>query len=158
MQLGRGLYQIPELAGSDISHNLAETARLVPHGIVCLLSALRYYGLTTQLPHAVWLTIPQKARTPKAHSFPIEIVRATEPSLSAGIEHVEIEGVDVPIYSLAKTIADCFKYRRRVGTDVAIEALRDAIRQRRSTPTELMQFATIDRMANVMRPYLEAMT
>lgn len=156
MQLGRGLYQIPELAGTDASHNLAEAARLIPSGIVSLISALNYHALTTQIPHAVWLTIPPKARTPKATSFRLEVVRATEPAFSAGVERVEIEGVQVPIYSAAKTIADCFKYRRRVGADVAVEALRDALRLRKATPSELMRYAAIDRVANVMRPYLEA--
>lgn len=156
VQLGRGLYQIPELAGTDASHSLAEAARLIPSGIVCLVSALNYHGLTTQLPHAVWMTIPQKARTPKVASFPLEIVRATEPAFSAGVERVEIEGVHVPVYNAAKTVADCFKYRRRVGADVAVEALRDALRLRKATPAEIARYAAIDRVANIMRPYLEA--
>jgi len=158
VQLGRGLYQIPELVGSDAAHNLAEAARLVPNGIVCLLSALRHHGLTTQLPSAVWLTIPHKARSPKAPQFLLEIVRATEPAFSAGVEHTQIEGVSVPIYGAAKTVADCFKYRRRIGADVAVEALRGAVRLRKSTPAELMKYGAINRVANVMRPYLEAMT
>ena len=157
LRLGRGLYQIPELAGTDASHSLAEAARLFPNGIVSLVSALRYHGLTTQLPHAVWLTIPQKARTPKTADLPLEIVRASGPALSAGVEHVEIERVEVPIYKAAKTVADCFKYRRRVGADVAVEALRDALRLRQATPAELMRYAAIDRVANIMRPYLEAL-
>ncbi|HZV04273.1 MAG TPA: type IV toxin-antitoxin system AbiEi family antitoxin domain-containing protein [Gemmataceae bacterium] len=157
VQLGRGLYQIPEIAGSDAEHNLAEAARFVPNAIICLLSALRHHGLTTQLPQAVWLTIPHKARKPKAPSFLMEIVYATEPMFSAGLEHIQIEGVDVPIYGAAKTVADCFKYRRRVGLDVAVEALRDAIRLRKSTPAELMHYGSINRVANLMRPYLEAL-
>jgi predicted transcriptional regulator of viral defense system len=158
VQLGRGLYQIPELAGSDAAHNLAEVARLVPKGVVCLLSALHHHGLTTQLPPAVWVTIPPKARTPKTASFPIETVRAAEPSFSAGVEYASVEGVSVPIYNVAKTVADCFKYRRRVGADVAVEALRDAVRLRKSTPAELMRYGAIDRMTKIMRPYLEAVT
>jgi predicted transcriptional regulator of viral defense system len=157
MQLGRGLYQIPELAGSHAAHDLAEAARLVPRGIVCLLSALCHHGLTTQLPNAVWMTIPHKARAPKASSCRLEIVRASEPALSAGIEHAQIEGVDVPIYGCAKTVADCFKYRGRIGTDIAVEALRDAIRSRKATPAEILRYAAVDRMINVMRPYIEAM-
>lgn len=156
VQLGRGLYQLPELVGSDAAHGLAEAARLAPKGVVCLLSALRHHGLTTQLPSAVWLAIPHKARAPKTTALPLEIVHASEPAFSAGIEHVQIEGVSVPIYGAAKTIADCFKYRRRVGTDVAIEALRDAIRHRKTTPAEIMRYGTINRVANVMQPYLEA--
>lgn len=148
VRLGRGLYQDPERVGEDIAHNLAEAARLVPNGVVSLVSALRHHGLTTQLPRAVWMTIPHKSRTPNAGGLPLEIVRATGNVLTAGVEHVEVEGVQVPIYGVAKTIADCFKHRRHVGEDVAIEAIRDAIRQRKVTPTEIMHFAEIDRVAD----------
>jgi predicted transcriptional regulator of viral defense system len=157
-RLGRGLYQLPELAGSDAAHDLAEGARMVPRGVICLLSALRHHGVTTQLPHSVWLTIPLKARTPKVTSPPLEIIRASDPALSSGVERVRIEGVEVPMYSLAKTVADCFKYRNRIGADVAVEALRDALRSGRSTPAELMRYGAIDRVANIMRPYVEAMS
>lgn len=157
-RLGRGLYQIPDQVGSHVEHNMAEVARLVPKGIICLISALRYHELTTQLPHAVWITIAQKARAPKSKTPPLEIVRASGRALTAGVEQVEIEGVAVSIYNPAKTVADCFKFRRRVGTDVAIEALRDGLRQRKFTPAELMEYAAIDRVANVIRPYVEAIT
>ena len=157
VRLGRGLYQDPERVGEDIAHNLAEAARAVPKGVVSLISALRHHGLTTQLPHAVWMTIPHKARTPKAGGMPLEIVRATGEVLTAGVEHVEVEGVDVPIYGVAKTIADCFKHRRHVGEDVAIEALREALRQRKTTVSELMHYAKIDRVTERIRPYLKAL-
>lgn len=157
VQLARGLYQLPELAGTDAGHSLAAAARLMPRGIVCLLSALGHHGLTTQLPHTVWMTLPRKTRVPKSAPFPLEVVYASEPALSAHVEHADIEGVQVPIYGVAKTIADCFKHRRRVGLDVAIEALRDAIRQRRTTPADVMQVAALDRVTNVMRPYVEAL-
>lgn len=156
-RLGRGLYQDPERSGEDVAHDLAEAARLVPHGVISLVSALRYHGLTTQLPHAVWMTIPHKARTPSPMGLRLEIVRATGETLSAGIEHIQIEGVDVPIYGVAKTVADCFKHRRHVGEDVAIEALRDALRQRKTTPSELMKFAAIDRVTSRMEPLIKAM-
>ena len=103
VRLGRGLYQDSERVGEDIAHNLAEAARAVPNGVVSLASALRHHGLTTQLPHAVWMTIPHKARTPKADGLSLEIVRATGQVLMAGVEHVQVEGVDVPIYGVAKT-------------------------------------------------------
>ncbi|MFZ5616241.1 MAG: type IV toxin-antitoxin system AbiEi family antitoxin domain-containing protein [Pseudomonadota bacterium] len=157
IQLGRGLYQLPDLVGADAEHDLAEAVRLVPHGVVCLFSALRHHGLTTQLPQAVWLAIPHKARAPKTSHLTLEFVRASEPAYSAGVERVVIEGVETPIYGAAKTVADCFKYRRRVGLDVAVEALRDALRLRIATVSELAHFAGIDRVANVMRPYLEAL-
>lgn len=156
-RLGRGLYQDPKRSGEDVAHDLAEAARLVPHGVISLVSALRQHGLTTQLPHAVWMTIPHKARTPNPKGLRLEIVRATGETLSTGIEHIQIEGVDVPIYGVAKTVADCFKHRRHVGEDVAIEALRDALRQRKTTPSELMKFATIDRVTGRMEPLIKAM-
>jgi predicted transcriptional regulator of viral defense system len=157
VRLGRGLYQDPERVGEDIAHNFAEAARAVPNGVVSLVSALRHHGLTTQLPHAVWMTIPHKARTPKVDGLPLEIVRATGEVLKAGVEHVQVEGVDVPIYGVAKTIADCFKHRRHVGEDVAIEALRDALRHRKTTVSELMRYAEIDRVAERIRPYVKAL-
>lgn len=157
IRLGRGLYQDPECVGSHVAHDLAEATRLVPNGVISLISALRYHELTTQLPHAVWMTIPHKARTPKTPGFRLEIVRATGAALTAGVEHVEIEGVQVPIYGVAKTVADCFKHRRYVGEDVAIEALRDALRQRKATPSELMAFAKLDRVAGRMELVIKAM-
>jgi len=157
VRLGRGLYQDPERSGENIAHDLAEAARLVPHGVISLVSALRQHGLTTQLPHAVWMTIPHKARTPNPTGLRLEIVRATGEALTAGIEHIQIEGVEVPIYGVAKTVADCFKHRRHVGEDVAIEALRDALRQRKTSPSELMKFAAIDRVRGQMDPLIKAM-
>lgn len=157
VRLGRGLYQDPERAGEDVAHDLAEAARLVPIGVISLVSALRQHELTTQLPHAVWMTIPHKARTPNAVGRRLEIVRATGEALKAGVEHIRIEGVDVPIYGVAKTVADCFKHRRHVGEDVAIEALRDALRQRKTNPSELMKFAAINRVTGRMEPLIRAL-
>ena len=157
VRLGRGLYQDPERVGEDIAHDLAEAARLVPNGVISLVSALRQHELTTQLSHAVWMTIPHKARMPNAAGLRFEIVRATGEVLTAGVEHVQIEGVEVPIYGVAKTVADCFKHRRHVGEDVAIEALRDALRQRKTTPSELMKFAAIDRVVGRIEPLIKAM-
>lgn len=157
VRLSRGLYQAPEHVGEHTAHDLAEAARLVPGGVVSLISALHHHELTTQLPHAVWMTIPHKARTPNVQGLKLEIVRATGEVMTAGIEHVEVEGVLVPIYGAAKTVADCFKHRRHVGEDVAIEALRDALRQRKTTPSELMIYAAIDRVSDRMEPYIKAM-
>ncbi|MBH5396347.1 type IV toxin-antitoxin system AbiEi family antitoxin domain-containing protein [Bradyrhizobium sp. CNPSo 4010] len=157
VRLGRGLYQDPERVGENVAHNLAEAARLVPNGVISLISALRHHELTTQLPHAVWMTIPHKSRTPNAPGLRLEIVRATGDGLTAGVEHIDVEGVQVPIYGVAKTVADCFKHRRHVGEDVAIEALRDALQQRKTTPSELMKFAAIDRVASRLEPILKAM-
>jgi len=157
VRLGRGLYQDPDNVGANIAHDLAEAARLVPNGVVSLISALRHHGLTTQLPHAVWMTIPHKARTPRVEGIRLEIVRATGDVLTSGIEKVEVEGVEVPIYGVAKTVADCFKHRRQVGEDVAVEALRDALAQRKTTTSELMRYASINRVTKTLEPYLRAM-
>ena len=157
VRLGRGLYQPPDRVGEHAEHDLAEAARLVPGGVVSLVSALRHHGLTTQLPHAVWMTIPHGNRTPGAASLRLEIVRATGEALTGGVERVLIEGVPVPIYGVAKTVADCFKHRRHVGEDVAIEALRDALRQRKATAGELMRFAAVDRVAVRMEPFVKAL-
>ncbi|MCT9117946.1 type IV toxin-antitoxin system AbiEi family antitoxin domain-containing protein [Cupriavidus gilardii] len=157
VRLGRGLYQDARHVGESAAHNLAEGARLVPNGVISLVSALRYHGLTTQLPHAVWMTIPHKARAPKSEGIKFELVRATGEVLTAGVEHVRIEGVAVPIYGVAKTIADCFKHRRQVGEDVAIEALRNALEQRKTTAGELMKYAALNRVAERMGPYIKAM-
>jgi predicted transcriptional regulator of viral defense system len=157
VRLRRGLYQDPERVGEDIAHDLAEASRLVPNGIISLVSALRCHELTTQLPHAVWMTIPHKARTPNISGPRLEIVRATGEVLTAGVEHVRVEGVDVPIYGVAKTVADCFKHCRQVGEDVAIEALRDALQQRKTTASELMKYAAIDRVTKRIEPYIKAL-
>lgn len=157
VRLGRGLYQDPARVGEDAAHDLAEATRLVPNGVISLVSALRHHGLTTQLPNAVWMTIPHKARTPNVRVPKLEIVRATGEVLTAGIERIRVEGVDVPIFSVAKTVADCFKHRRQIGEDVAIEALRDALRQRKTTASELMKYAAIDRVTGRIAPYIKAM-
>ncbi len=157
VRLQRGLYQEPERVGENIAHDLAEAARRVPKGVISLISALRFHGLTTQLPNAVWMTLRQGARTPKMDTLRLEIVRATDSVWSVGIEHHTIEGVAVPIYGVAKTVADCFKHRRQVGEDVALEALRDALRQGRTTAGEIMRHAAIDRVGTRIEPYLRAL-
>ena len=155
VRTGRGLYQLADTEWSE-SHSLAEAARAVPHGVICLLSALRYHELTTQLPHQIWMLIGHKKWAPKNPPVSLRIIRATGKALMAGVDRHTIEQVDVPITNPAKTAADCFKYRSQVGLDVAIEALRACIRSRRATVDDLWRFATIDRVQNVMRPYIEA--
>ncbi len=147
----RGLYQ---LADADISaaHSLAEAAKAAPRGVVGLLSALQFHELTTQTPHEVWLLMPSKAWAP----VKLRIIRANEATLTAGVEHHKIDGVSVPITSPAKTVADCFKYRSKIGIDIALEALRDTLRRKRATADSIWRFAEINRVATVMRPYLEA--
>ena len=155
-RVGRGLYVLPD---ADVSehHTLAEAGKRVPHGVVCLLSALRFHGLTTQSPSEVWLAIANKAWRPQVDYPPLRFVRFSERTLAAGVEEHSIDGVLVRVYSPAKTVVDCFKYRSKIGLDVALEALRDCRRQRKCTNDELWHYAKICRMANVMRPYMEAL-
>lgn len=152
---GRGLYV---LADADTTENrtLAEVCKRVPAGVICLLSALRFHNLTTQMPFQVWLAIDRKARLPKEPMLPIRIVRFSGPALETGIEEHQVEGVRVKVYSPAKTVADCFKYRNKIGRDVALEALRDCRSQRKCSNDELWRYAKVCRVANVMKPYLEA--
>jgi predicted transcriptional regulator of viral defense system len=152
---GRGLYIAAGAATSEHEMLAAASAR-VPHGVVCLLSALRFHELTTQNPAELWLAIDRKARVPAARELPLRIVRFSGKARLKGIEEHDIDGVKVHIYSQAKTVADCFKYRHKIGTDVALEALRDCWRSKRCTIDDLWRYAAICRVTNVMRPYLEA--
>ena len=154
---GRGIYVAAGRKPTP-NHSLAETAKRVPHGVVCLLSALQFHELTSQAPFEVWLAIGAKARRPKVDYPPLRIVRFSGAALEQGIVPHPFEGVTVNVYSPAKTVADCFKYRNKLGLDVALEALRDCWKKRRATMDELWQVARICRVANVMRPYLESLT
>ncbi len=154
-RLGRGLYMLPD-ADLTEHHTLAEACKRVPHGVVCLLSALRFHELTTQAPFEVWLAIGEKAWRPRVTYPPLRIVRFSGAALAAGVEEHVVEGVSIKVYCPAKTVADCFKYRNKIGLDVALEALRDCRRQHKCTNDELWHYAQICRVANVMRPYLEA--
>lgn len=153
---GRGIYTFADAEITE-SHTLAETAKRVPHGVVCLLSALSFYELTTQAPHEIWLAINQKARPPKDKLLPLRVIYMSGEALSSGIEEHQIEGVPVRVYSLAKTVVDCFKFRNKIGLDVAIEALRECWRERRCTMDELWHYAKICRVQSVIRPYLESL-
>src|SRR5438105_12332650 len=157
MRVGRGLY-IARGSRPTQHHSLAQASKRVPHGIVCLLSALRFHDLTTQSPYQVWLAISDKARLPKADSPPLRIVRFSQKTLAYGVQEHRIEGVSVRIFSPAKPVADCFRYRNKIGLDVALEALRECRRKRRATSDELWQAAKVCRVANVMRPYLESLS
>lgn len=154
-RVGRGLY-IAVDADLTERHSFAEASKRVPHGTICLLSALRFHGLTTQAPFEVWIAIGPKARSPKPDTLHLRVVRFSGKALTSGIEQPSVEGVTVRVYNPAKTVADCFKYRNKIGLDVALEALRDCWRQRRATMDELWEYAKVCRVANVMRPYLEA--
>lgn len=153
---GRGLYMLPDAAITE-RHMLAEASKRVPKGVICLLSALQFHNLTTQAPFEVWMALGPTARRPRLESPPLRIVRFSGASLTAGAETHCIEGVPVLVYNRAKTVADCFKYRNKIGLDVALEALRETWRERRVSMDELWHYAKIDRVATVMRPYLESL-
>ncbi len=154
-KIGRGLYAPADIAASE-HRSLAEVAKRTPRGVICLLSALRVHGLTTQAPFEVWLAIGPKDRAPRPTSVGLRIVRFSGPAREAGIQTQRIDGVPVRVYGPAKTVADCFKFRNKVGVDVAMEALRDCVAQRLSTADELAAYARICRVAQVMQPYMEA--
>jgi predicted transcriptional regulator of viral defense system len=155
-RVGRGLYA-PTKAKVTEHHTLVTAQRLVPRGVICLLSALRFHGLTTQAPYEVWMALPNKAWAPKVDRPKLRLVRYSGPALTEMVEEHSREGVVLRVYSAAKTVADCFKYRNKVGLDVAMEALRDCWKGRKATMDELHAAAKACRMANVMRPYLESL-
>jgi predicted transcriptional regulator of viral defense system len=156
VKLKRGLYGLPNAFAGE-HQTLLETAKAVPNSVVCLLSALRFHDLTTQNPFEVWIAIERKARIPKIDSLPLRIMFFSGAAFTEGIETHNIEGVSLRVYNAAKTVADCFKYRNKIGLDVALEALRDAWNQKKATMDELWHYANICRMTNVMRPYLESL-
>ena len=153
----RGIYVLAD-AETGEHQSLIEACKRVPSGVVCLLSALRFHGFTTQSPFEVWLAIGLKARLPKVQYPPLHIVRFSADALSNGVELHHFKGVKVRVTNPARTVVDCFMYRNKIGLDVAIEALRDCWRQKKATMDQLHRAAKTTRMANVMRPYLESLT
>ena len=154
-QPARGLYRLADYDPS-VHHSLAAVSKKIPHGVVCLLSALQFHDMTTQLPHEVWLAIDRRAWRPSATGLPVRFVRFAEAALREGVEEHVVEGVRVRVTNPARTVADCFKYRNKIGLDVALEALRDVYRRRRCSMDELWKYAKMCRVANVMRPYTES--
>jgi len=157
IRVARGLY-VPADKDFGAHQTLAEAARRVPRGVICLLSALRFHEIGTQLSHEVWMAIDRKAALPQVDRLPIRVVRFSGPALTEGVEEHDVEGVTAKIYCPAKTVADCFKYRNKIGLDVALEALKSGLQQRKVTVDELWRYAKVCRVANVMQPYLEATT
>ena len=155
-RVGRGLYARPDRIVSEHG-TLAEVASKHPQAIVCLLSALRVHDLTAQSPFEVWLAIPNKARAPKLEYPPLRIVRFSGSALTDGIEDHQVDGVTVRVTNVARTVADCFKFRNKIGLDVAMEALQEVWANKRVSMDELWRYATLCRVANVMRPYMESL-
>ena len=154
-RVARGVYSLPERALSE-HRSLAEVALRAPRGVVCLLSALRVHGIGTQAPFEVWLALPPHTPTPRLEQPTLRVVRMSGPALSEGVEPIGIDGVQVPVFNANKAVADCFKFRNKIGLDVALEALRDGWAQRKLTMDVLWHYAAVNRVANVMRPYLES--
>jgi predicted transcriptional regulator of viral defense system len=155
VRISRGLYAAPDRALNE-HDQLAQLAVKHPNMVFCLLTALQIHGLTTQAPHEVWVAISPNARAPQVRYPPLRIVRLSDPGL--GIEQITLDGVvHIPVTSVAKTVADCFKFRNKIGLDIALEALREAWRQKKVTMDELWEMGQLCRVANVMRPYLESL-
>jgi predicted transcriptional regulator of viral defense system len=156
-RIARGLYGVPGAKTSE-HRSLAEVSARVPKGVVCLLSALRVHEIGTQAPFEVWIAIPQHMVTPRLDQPAIRVVRMSDAALAEGVERRSIDGVKVPVFNAARTVVDCLRFRNKIGLDVALEALRDGWGQRKFTLDDLWRHATSGRVANVMRPYIEAIT
>ena len=156
-RVGRGLYVAADAKITE-AHSLAQACKRIPHGVVCLLSALRFHDLATQAPFEVWMAIGVKARLPKTDYPRLRIVRFSERILAYGVTKHTVEGVPVKVFTPAKTVADCFRYRNKIGTDVALEALRDCYRKRKATLDQIWEAAKVCRVKNVIGPYMESLT
>lgn len=157
VRLARGLYQRHD-ADIDVHHTLAEAAKRFPKGVICLVSALAFHGLTDQLPAKVWMAIGRSDWTPRPSDMPVRTLRFSEDLLADSVGTHVIEGVPVKVFGVAKTVADCFRHRGRIGLSVALEGLQEALRQRKATPAEIARAAETGGVATVIRPYLEALT
>ena len=153
-RIGRGLYRLPTLGSEHDS--LIAVATKVPQAVFCLLTALQFHELTTQLPRQIWIAMPRGSHTPRIDYPPIKMVQFAGDAYSTGIEEVERDRTTVRVYSVAKTIADCFKHRSKIGLDVALEALKETRKKGKASADDLWHYAKLCRVANVMRPYLEA--
>jgi predicted transcriptional regulator of viral defense system len=155
-RVGRGIYRLP---GNELSEHesLTAIAIKVPQAIFCLFTALQFHELTTQLPRQLWIAMPRGSHPPHISYPPLKIIQLTGQAYSEGIEIYERDQVALRVYSVAKTVADCFKHRHKIGLDVALEALKDSLSQRKASVDDIWHFAKIDRVTNVIRPYLEAL-
>lgn len=154
-KIGRGIYRLPDAHASE-HESLITVATRVPQAVFCLLTALQFHELTTQLPRQVWIAMPRGSHTPRIDYPPIRMVQFAGEAYTAGVEEIARDGVKLRVYGVAKTVADCFKHRNRIGLDVALEALKDARTQGKASMDDIWRFAGIGRVANVMRPYLES--
>ena len=156
-RIGRGLYSSTDHSPSE-NRTLVEVSRKVPQAVVCLSSALRFHELTTENPFKVWIALKQGAWSPRMDYPPVHVVRFSGAALSFGVVRHQVEGTEVKVYTPAKTVADCFKFRSKIGTELALRALRECFREKKATMDELWEAAKICRVANVMRPYMETLS
>lgn len=154
-KVGPGRYRLPATPRGSEHHDLVMATSAVPGSVVCLVSALRFHGIGTQLPHQVWIAVPRGARVPRLQAPPLRVVNMAPPVFDVGIEEHRIEGQVVRVYGVARTVADCFRFRNKVGLDVALEALAEAWRRKRLKLEELNRIAKRLRVQRVMQPYLE---
>lgn len=155
--LDRGIYQLMD-ADLEAHHSFAEVAKRAPNSVICLVSALAYHEMTDQLPPWTWIAIGYKDWKPRTGNPPIRVVRFADKYLNDDVIVENIEGVPVKIFDVAKTVADCFRHRNKIGYDIAIESLQQALRQRKATPAEIADHAIKRGVFNVMLPYIEALT
>ena len=153
-QVTRGVYSLSDHSPTE-NQSYAEAMKRVPNGILCLFSALRFHEMTVQNPHEVWIAIPRKAWRPRAMGVELRVVRFSGQGLSLGVEDHDVDGVKVRVTGVARTIADCFKYRNKIGIDVALEALHEGWRKERFTMDEFWRYAKLDRVTKIVMPYLE---
>jgi predicted transcriptional regulator of viral defense system len=156
VQLGRGLYRLAD--APETEHlDLVTVAAKVPDGVICLISALAFHGITTEVPHEVYLAVRHGKEQPRLDYPPLRVFRFSEETISAGVEKHKLEGVTVRLFSPAKTVADCFKFRHKIGVDVAVEALKLSLAQGKAKPAQVLYYARLCRVERVIRPYLEAL-
>lgn len=155
IKIARGMYMLPDAPITEYQ-SLIKVAKKIPTAVVCLISALSFHEITTQIPNELWIAVPRDTWRPKIDYPPLHYTVMNKKAYSFGIQEVDINGVLVKIYTPAKTVADCFKFRNKVGLDVAIEALREVMRTRKATMNELVGAAKINRVLKIMRPYMEA--
>ena len=157
VSVSRGLYQLAEMESFPTEIDLVNVAKLVPHGVICLISALSFHEPTTQIPHEIWLAVERKARKPKVTYPPVRSIFFTGPCFHEGVEVHRIMEQDVRIYNAPKTVIDCFRWRNSVGLDVALEGARSYLKRRGASPAKLMEYAKLCKVEKLVTPYLEAM-
>jgi predicted transcriptional regulator of viral defense system len=151
----RGVYTLPDYPVTE-HYDIIEITKRAPNAVICLISALSFHNITTQIPHEIWITVPRGSWRPNIDNPPLNLTYVSGEAYSYGIIEHEISGVGVKVYTPAKTVADCFKFRNKVGLDVAIEALKETWRSKKATMDEMMDAAKICKVSKIMRPYLEA--